>query len=111
MITIDIKSDMPYKKDAIKRLELNLKIYKKEKIVKVLHGYGSNQIGGAIKREVIKYLQLKKESKEIISFIPGEALNDIFKYASDLSKYGYLFKNDPDFKNINMGITYVILNI
>lgn len=41
-------------------------------ILKVIHGYGSHGIGGAIKRELHKEMKLLRAQKQIVDYVPCE---------------------------------------
>ena len=110
MRVIDIKSDMPIVQEAIARLKYEIIGCKKtEKIVKVLHGYGSTGVGGGIKKATHHELKRLKTSKMIKDFIPGEGFDLLSGYSSVIAKYKELLKSDSDYGRSNDGITYVIL--
>ena len=107
----DIKSDMPNVSDAGKRLANAIKeaISNKEKVIKILHGYGSHGVGGSIKIAVRKSLLKRLNNKEIKAYIPGEAFASLMGFDDAIREYNDLIKNDSDYNKINDGITYVIL--
>jgi glutathione synthase/RimK-type ligase-like ATP-grasp enzyme len=110
MNTIDLKSDMPTTLIAGKRLTSAIKFHKnKDKVIKILHGYGSTGVGGAIKQTVHKSLNEKLRNGEIKAFIPGEAISHTLGFDEAIIQYKHLLANDSDFKRDNYGITYVIL--
>jgi cobalamin biosynthesis protein CbiD len=109
MKTYDIKSDMPDVLEASKRLVQIIKEAKKtEKVIKIIHGYGSSGVGGKIKSAVHKSLRNRLNSKEIKAYIPGEAFSLMMGFDEVIHKYSNLLKNDSDFKKGNDGITYII---
>jgi hypothetical protein len=111
MKVYDIKSDMPNVNDAGKRLALAIKDAKssKEKIIKIIHGYGSHGIGGSIKIAIRKSLGKRVKNQEIKAYIPGEAFAVMMGFDEVTREHIDLIKNDSDFKKMNDGITYVIL--
>ena len=109
MITIDIKSDKPTVEVAKTRLLNSLRSYKTEKVIKVIHGYGSSGVGGKIKTMVHDTLEMLKDQNQIRDFIPGEALVSFMGYADLIQKYKPLILNDSDYKKGNDGITYVFI--
>jgi glutathione synthase/RimK-type ligase-like ATP-grasp enzyme len=110
MNTIDLKSDMPTTLIAGKRLANALKFHKNtDKVIKILHGYGSSGVGGAIKQMVHKSLNEKVRNQEIKAYIPGEAISHTLGFDEVIVKFKHLIVNDSDFKRDNYGITYVIL--
>ncbi|MDY0277826.1 MAG: Smr/MutS family protein [Acholeplasma sp.] len=111
MKVYDIKSDMPNVSDAGKRLASAIKEAKtnKEKVIKILHGYGSHGVGGSIKIAVRKSLSKKIKTNEIKAYIPGEAFASLMGFDEVIREYKDLIKNDSDYNKMNDGITYVIL--
>jgi hypothetical protein len=109
MIEIDIKSDMPIVDEALFQLKEELNYYKsKQKIVKVIHGYGSSGTGGAIKKAVHQTLKQMKQQKWIKDYIPGEGFDLQSGFSSSIHMYKELLKSDRDYGKSNDGITYVI---
>jgi len=109
MKTFDIKSDMPFTDEAGKRLSDIIRgNRKKEKVIKIIHGYGSSGVGGKIKVTVHKSLKKKLSNHEIKAYIPGESLRSMMGFVDVIQKYKHLIKNDSDYKKCNDGITYII---
>lgn len=109
-MSFDIKSDMPDRMEAGRRLALIIKEYKgKEKVIKIIHGYGSTGVGGSIRHLVRSSLRKRMKNKEIKAFIPGEAFSQLMGFDEIIHQYMDLLKNDPDFHKSNEGITFVIL--
>lgn len=109
MITIDIKSDKPVVSVANARLLNNIRVYKNEKVIKIIHGYGSSGVGGKIKQMVHETLDALKTTHQIQDYIPGEALFSFMGYADLIQKYKHLMIHDSDYKKANDGITYVFI--
>ena len=107
MISIDIKSDKPIVQVANTRLLNVIRIHKTEKVIKIIHGYGSTGVGGKIKQMVHATLETLKAQHQIQDFIPGEALVTFMGYADLIQKYKPLIQSDSDYKKENDGITYV----
>ena len=59
LITIDIKSEKQSVAEAIAQFLVELDAYKKGgfKVMKVIHGYGSHGVGGAIRQAFLKKCQ------------------------------------------------------
>jgi hypothetical protein len=109
MKTFDIKSSMPIVSVAMSIFENVLKITRKsEKVIKIIHGYGSSGKGGAIKARLHQLLETKLAKGEIKAFIPGEAIYTPMGFDSDIALYKHLLVGDSDFNKGNDGITYVI---
>ncbi|HOW38380.1 MAG TPA: hypothetical protein P5154_02885 [Candidatus Izemoplasmatales bacterium] len=110
MREFDIKSDMPTVAVAQLRLSTILGLCKgKEKIIKIIHGYGSHGSGGAIRTAIRTTLSEKRRLRQIKAFIPGEATVDLMGFDADIRQYKKWLENDEDFRRGNDGITYVIL--
>ncbi|MBE0700901.1 MAG: hypothetical protein IH571_04365 [Acholeplasmataceae bacterium] len=110
MKTYNIKDDLPDKLEAGRRLAEIIRENKgKEKVIKIIHGYGSSGVGGSIKQLVHKSLRNKKKSNEIKAFIPGEAFRQMMGFDEVITTYAHLIKGDGDYQKMNDGITYVIL--
>ena len=109
MKSFNIKSDMPDKLTAGKRLADIIRANKSEKVIKIVHGYGSTGTGGGIKDLVRKSLRNHMKKETIKAFIPGEALGTLAGFDEIISTYKHLISSDSDFRKCNDGITYVIL--
>jgi hypothetical protein len=110
MKTFNIKADMPDKLEAGKRLaEIIRTCQGQDKVIKIIHGYGSSGVGGSIKQSIHKSLRNKLKKQEIKGFIPGEAFGQLMGFDEVIQTFGHLLKNDQDYKKMNDGITYVIL--
>jgi len=110
MKSFDIKSDMPLASEAGRRLATIIRnCTGKDKVIKIVHGYGSSGIGGSIKIAVHKSLRSKVSSGEIKAFIPGEAFSEMMGFDEAIKNYGNLIQSDSDYKKMNDGITYIIL--
>ena len=107
----DIKSDMPNVGDAGKKLATAIKEAKinKEKVIKIIHGYGSHGVGGSIKIAVRKSLLKRQTNNEIKAYIPGEAFTNLMGFDDVIREYKDLIQHDSDYNKMNDGITYVIL--
>jgi len=111
MKEFDIKSHGETRQEAKEMLEEIISDYnKQEKVIKIIHGYGSSGVGGVIKQMVRKSLQSKLNQNQIKAFIPGEAIKGFMGYSEIIDKYKNLIINDSDYHKSNDGITYVIFN-
>lgn len=109
VMTYDIKSDMPDRIEAGNRLRDILRLSKgKEKVIKIIHGYGSSGTGGIIKRGVHKTLQQLQNNGQIRAYIPGESFDRLMGFDEIIRTYSHLIKHDSDYKKGNDGITYII---
>lgn len=71
LITIDIKSERQTVSEAIAQFLLESESYKKGgfKVMKVIHGYGSHGVGGAIKIAFLKKCEELKRQKKIDDYV------------------------------------------
>lgn len=79
------------------------------KVLKVIHGYGSHGVGGAIKKELMVELNKLKKQKQILDYIPCEKwtqANPIRKTAIELSSE---LLNDSDLMYLNPGVTIILI--
>lgn len=110
MKTFDIKSDMPTTEEAKIRLTNILRSCQgKDKVIKIIHGYGSKGVGGSIKKMVHESLKTKIRQKEIKAFIPGEAFSTPMGFDEVIQTFKHLIRSDSDYGKMNDGMTYVIL--
>ncbi len=110
-VELNLKENSPSVSEAIAILDINLEIYQSSgiKVVKIIHGYGSHGVGGAICLELRRYLaQLKKHNK-IKDYLYGDEWDisneKCFQILKTLSNH-YL---DKDLNHRNPGITIVVL--
>lgn len=111
LITIDIKSERQTVREAIAQFLTELEAYQKGgfKVMKVIHGYGSHGVGGAIRTELMKILRDLKNRKKIVDYIPGnewpsakQAKKMAINYCPDLLA-------DSEMSFVNSGVTIVIM--
>lgn len=104
-----VKTGMPSVSEAMARLNTFIKMTRhKERIIKIVHGYGSSGVGGGIKDAVRTHLQLLKDKGQIKSYIPGEAFAQMMGFDAEIRMYRSLIETDSDFQKSNPGITYII---
>lgn len=108
MKSYNIKQGMPSVALAQDRLYQIIR-YEKEKIIKIVHGYGSTGQGGEIKMMVHHVLHEYVSSHKIKAYIPGEAFGHLLGYDDIIKTYMPLLKQDPDYRIANEGITYIIM--
>jgi len=110
---INIKNNLPTVEEARKMLinELDKAINEHFTYVKIIHGYGSNGVGGAIGKAIVKSLKYRKTEGKVLDYISGDRFETFNPYCQKmLDKYPYLHQ-DKDYNNKNFGITIAILNI
>ena len=108
---INVKQDMPNVDYAIYLCDKEIDYAKilKDKAIIIIHGYGSNGVGGLIKEGLTQHLSQLKKHKKIKDFVPGELWAD-----TNPSKE-YMCKLCPDLivnsnlQNLNSGVTVILV--
>ena len=102
---------MPQVQEALQRLDRELAQARQqaEKILKLIHGYGSTGAGGDIRIAVQKRLRELADNGQIRICIFGENWSKSDEEAWRLLQSHPALKNDPDLGRRNQGITIVIL--
>ena len=110
MKTVNLEVGMPTVEQARLRMQHELQAARKDgyKAVKLIHGYGSSGVGGALRTELQKDLRKAAEDGAIQAFIPGEDWR-----VSDLNTWNLLkrfpeWKKDHDLGRNNQGISIVL---
>ncbi|MGD9910593.1 MAG: hypothetical protein AB7U79_08350 [Candidatus Izemoplasmatales bacterium] len=107
MKEFDIHHSMPSVEMALSNLEVYIRISKSEKVIKIIHGYGSSGKGGKIKKAFREECIELKNKKVIKDYLPGEASYLPMGFDEIIRKYKTLIERDHDFKISNEGITYL----
>lgn len=96
---------------AVKELEIFLTQCKRAKVkaVKVIHGYGSHGVGGAISKAVRQYAKRLEQKGYIKFFITGNEWNLAHPKALQIVYAAKDCYNDPDLNHANPGITILFL--
>lgn len=109
---VNIKKDYPDCEYALflaeKEIEFSLKEGKE--VLILIHGYGSNGVGGVIKKELHSKLREMVLKKKIKSFIPGEEFSTLREDVAKIcEKYPNLLADQ--LLNLNPGITIIKLSV
>ena len=108
---LDLEDGMPLVEEAISRMNMGLQELRvsQEKLVKLIHGYGSTGTGGKIRTGVRNELAAMKRKKLIRDFIPGEDFGPLDAASRKLAESSTTIPRDPDWGRMNPGITIVVL--
>lgn len=108
---LDLEDGMPLVEEAISRMNMGLQELRvsQEKLVKLIHGYGSTGTGGKIRTGVRGELAAMKRKKLIRDFIPGEDFGPLDAASRKLAESSTTIPCDPDWGRMNPGITIVVL--
>ena len=111
LITIDIKSEKQTVAEAIAQFLVELEAYKKGgfKVMKVIHGYGSHGVGGAIRVAFLKKCQELKSRKIIEDFTCCDKWVDKNVVKKIAINYCPDLLADSELYHINSGCSIVIL--
>jgi len=102
---------MPSVHEALRRLERELALARKEKaaLLKIVHGYGSSGVGGDIRLAVQRRLHELAQDSEIRMCIFGENWAKSDEATWRLLRAKPELKSDADLGRRNQGITIVQL--
>lgn len=111
VLHIDVKSDNQTCLMAVAQLEIEIDACKLGgfSVLKVIHGYGSHGVGGAIKKDIHIKLKQMKAQKQIKDYIPCE------KWTPNNPKRIMAIKScdellaDSDLRMLNSGVTIVLI--
>ncbi len=109
--SLNLKDGMPTVADALDRMRMGLQEmrYSRVKAVRLIHGYGSTGCGGKIRIGVRKELAALKSKKQIKDYVPGEDFGPTDQASRNLVEQNRNVRHDPDYGEMNHGITIVIL--
>ena len=107
----NLEIDHPTVDQGLLRLEYELTSARQNggRVLKVIHGYGSSGVGGALRIEVWKVLDRYKQDGKIHDFIPGEDFRASNESTWVLLKRFPELKQDRDLGRGNRGITIIVL--
>ncbi len=109
--TVNLKAGLPTVEQAREKLKVELtKVQRLSPVVlKLIHGYGSSGVGGAIRTGIRRSLRKRLKEGKIRAFVPGEQW-DIFDASTQqiLAECPAL-ANDRDLNSYNEGVTIVLI--
>lgn len=108
---VNLKAGRPSVEQARARLNAEIHRAKADRIVvlKLIHGYGSSGVGGAIKTAVRRSLHRRQREGKIQSFVAGESWELFNEAAQGLLQACPALASDCDLNNYNEGVTFVLL--
>lgn len=112
MKTVNLKSDLPPVSEALRRLDRELALARREgiAILKIVHGYGSSGVGGDIRIAVQKRLRELADAGQIQGCIFGENWSTSDEQTWRMLQRQPELKNDRDLGRANKGISIVAIN-
>ena len=108
---IDLEDGLPKVEEARLRMQRELQVARQQgyAAVKLIHGYGSSGVGGALRVELQKELQRLTGTGGVRSFIAGEEWRVSNEKTWELLKRYPEWKRDSDLGKANKGISIVLL--
>jgi hypothetical protein len=108
---INLEDGLPKVEAARLRMQHELHLAREQGYVavKLIHGYGSSGVGGALRVELQKELRRMVDAGHIRAFIPGEDWRVSEEAAWTLLKRYPEWKQDADLGKSNQGVTFVLL--
>jgi hypothetical protein len=109
--TIMLKEGRPTVADARARLNAEMESARRGGIValKIIHGYGSSGVGGALKDAIRASLRKRRKEGRIRAFITGEQWDSLDETSRMLIETCPELGRDSDLGRYNEGITLVLL--
>ncbi len=110
--TIDLKEFKPTVELALYEVEREIQLAKASNIfaIKVVHGYGSHGVGGAIFSALRQKLKTLKKQGKIYDFLNGDDWNIFNAKAKLILEKCDLAALDCDLNKNNPGITIILIN-
>lgn len=107
----NVKAGLPTVQEA--RAKLNAELDKAGRggvvVLKVVHGYGSSGVGGALRDAIRRSLQQRRKEGKIRAFVIGEKWSVFDETARQLLEECPELEKDPDLNGYNEGITLVLM--
>lgn len=108
---VNIKKDMPPKDYAVFLLDSAINDSKAmgDKVLIVVHGYGSHGKGGEIKKAVVEYLTTAKKNKTIKTFVKGDEWGDLNPEKQYMCSVCPDLNLNSQLYPLNSGVTAILL--
>ncbi len=102
---------MPTVEQALAMIEIEISVCKKEgiKVLKIIHGYGSNGIGGAIRRALPRWSQRAKKKGIIKEFVRGENWLHENEIIFKIKKLCPEIIGDIELYHANLGVSVILI--
>jgi hypothetical protein len=111
--TVNLKSDKPSVETARKRLNDAIEDARRRgvRVLKVIHGYGSSGVGGAIKHAVLASLRKRRKEGKVAGFVAGDKWDVAHEVSTKFVDAAPDLARDRDLVSNNEGITIVLLQV
>ncbi len=109
--TLNLKEYMPTVDQALKMIEIEVELCKKEgiKALKIIHGYGSSGVGGEIRKALKNWAKLSMRKGLFEDFIRGEEFLSETQKVKDAKTICPELVGDIDLYFANPGISVIII--
>ncbi|MGQ9650785.1 MAG: Smr/MutS family protein [Phycisphaerae bacterium] len=106
-----VKAGLPTVQEARSRLkvEIDKATQAGTRVLKVVHGYGSSGVGGALRDAIRGSLRKRRKEGKIRAFVIGEKWSVFDETARQLLEECPELEKDPDLNGYNEGITLVLI--
>jgi hypothetical protein len=110
MKTVSLKEGMPLVHQALAQLDREIAVARQQghSVIKFVHGYGSNGVGGEIRIAVQNRLREMNARGEIRTYIFGENWSKSDQQTWALVQKHTELKQDRDLERKNLGVTIVV---
>jgi len=111
MRTINLETGLPTVDDARRRLLIELESARRngDRLLKVIHGWGSSGAGGQLGPAIRRSLRLRVKEGHAALVVPGERFSSDALEGRELARRHPVVRGDRDFNRANPGITVVEL--
>jgi len=108
---INIKENNPNTDYALYLLDQEIKYSRAigNRVIVVIHGYGSHGLGGEIKKAVKEYLPLLKRKKTILDFVFGENWGDLNETKIEICRISPEIILHENLQSLNSGVSVILL--
>jgi hypothetical protein len=109
-VTINIEVGLPTVEEARRLLKVELQKCRDKKVgaAKLIHGYGSTGVGGALRHAIRKSLLLRKKEGVVSDIIFGEKWDIFEKGTQRVLERCPELSSDRDLQKCNPGITIIL---
>jgi ribosomal protein S9 len=111
VVTINLEIGHPTVEEARQMLKAGLEQCRNRKViaVKVIHGYGSSGVGGALRHGIRKSLINRRKEGSLRAVVFGENWSIFDSVARSMLEQCPVLSKDRDLGNSNPGISVVLL--
>ena len=111
VMTFDVERTLPTVEEARQMLKVQLEKCRSRKVtaIKIIHGYGSSGVGGALRQGLRKSLITRRKEGKVKLVVFGENWNIFDPSARSVLEQCPELRNDRDLCNSNPGISIVLL--